>query len=576
MGSKKFPKENEFDQYCSTHSGYDNAYTECEYTLFHFDIIEKHLAGALDRFSQLFINPLMSLDSMQREIIAIESEFQNNINDDEVRMAQIYAQMICDRHVASNFIWGNFSTLRDGIRRDDLHRRLHDFREKNYTADKMFLCVQSSIDINRIERSIVSCFSNIPSWDLISNIPNANSLKDPFTIFKADFYDKIFFVKSTTEKCKLLLTFLFPRVEREFKFLEYLASLIQYEGPGSLSDYFIDEALALKVKARVGHQNFEGNCFFTFLTIDINLTSKGFEDFDLVLEAVFAYLLLLKSTKIEEHKARYKEFKEIKETLFKYKKEKTAIRNVEEIAVNMKFYDDKHILIGRDFCPEYDSSIMQQLIAKLNELKFNMLILSDKYCNKYDKTEEYFGTEYSAVDFPLNYKKLWNERWLRNELYLPLKNEFICKNFGIFNNPSEVCERFPRKIFENDVCECYYEMDKVYKLPYGYIFIYFASSMTQLSVDNLNMTSIYSMCIKNFLSEKLYPASLVGYSYKLNSIDSGLILRLSGFNEKLPLLIDIITKEMLRPIDKNVFETFKKELRKNCHNCLMDLNILNE
>lgn len=205
-----------------------------------------------------------------------------------------------------------------------------------------------------------------------------------------------------------------------------------------------------------------------------------------------------------------------------------------------------------------------------------MVILSDKYCMKYDKTEEWFGTEYSTIDFPQKYKKLWNERWLRNELFLPTKNEFICKNFGIFSNPSEMGEKYPRKIFENDSCQCYFKMDKKYKLPYGYIFIYFTSSKTQSCVENLNMTSIYSMCIKNFLAEKLYQATIAGYSYKLNSIDDGLVLRLSGFNEKLPLIIDIITKEMSRAINKNIFETFKKELRKNCHNCLMDLNMLNE
>jgi secreted Zn-dependent insulinase-like peptidase len=207
----------------------------------------------------------------------------------------------------------------------------------------MFLCVQSSIEVSRIERSIVNYFSNIPSYDL-TNIPPPP--KDPFEIFKSDFYEKIFFVKSTNEKCKLLMTFLLPPVNRERKYLEYLASLIQYEGAGSLSDYFIDEALALKVKARVGCQNFEGNSFFTLFTIDVNLTTKGFEDFDLVLEAIFAYLLLLKSTKIEDHEMRYKEFKEIKEILFKYKKEKLAIQNVQELAVNMKFFDDKDILIG--------------------------------------------------------------------------------------------------------------------------------------------------------------------------------------------------------------------------------------
>lgn len=93
------------------------------------------------------------------------------------------------------------------------------------------------------------------------------------------------------------------------------------------------------------------------------------------------------------------------------------------------------------------------------------------------------------------------------------------------------------------------------------------------------MTSIYSMCVKNFLSDKLYPATIAGFNYKLHSVDNGLILRLSGFNEKLPLILDIITqiiKKLDTLVDKKVFETFKKELKKNCHNCLIDAGLLNE
>jgi hypothetical protein len=33
MGSEKFPKENEFDEFISTNGGSDNALTECEYTV---------------------------------------------------------------------------------------------------------------------------------------------------------------------------------------------------------------------------------------------------------------------------------------------------------------------------------------------------------------------------------------------------------------------------------------------------------------------------------------------------------------------------------------------------------------
>jgi nardilysin len=185
----------------------------------------------------------------------------------------------------------------------------------------------------------------------------------------------------------------------------------------------------------------------------------------------------------------------------------------------------------------------------------------------------------SSTDFPRTYIKLWNERWLKNELYLPKANEFICKNFGIFGNSIAETSKYPRKIIETESCECFYKLDKKFKLPHGYVNVFLTSPITETSVTNLNLTSIYSMCVKNFLSEKLYPATVSGYSYKLHSVDNGLVLRLSGFNEKLSLLVDIITKTVMNLeslMDKSVFETFRRELKKNFHSCLNDAGLLNE
>lgn len=134
-------------------------------------------------------------------------------------------------------------------------------------------------------------------------------------------------------------------------------------------------------------------------------------------------------------------------------------------------------------------------------------------------------------------------------------------------------------IFQNEFCKCFFKRDDKFKLPHGFVFILFKSSMTESSVTDLNMTSIYSMCVKNYLAEKLYPATIAGYSYKLNSTEDGLLLKLNGFNEKLPMIVDIITRAMKNTdevVNKSVFEVFKKELRKNCHNFLINSNLFNE
>lgn len=43
MGSTKYPDENEYDSFISKSGGSSNAFTECEYTLYHFDVLPQHL-----------------------------------------------------------------------------------------------------------------------------------------------------------------------------------------------------------------------------------------------------------------------------------------------------------------------------------------------------------------------------------------------------------------------------------------------------------------------------------------------------------------------------------------------------
>lgn len=177
------------------------------------------------------------------------------------------------------------------------------------------------------------------------------------------------------------------------------------------------------------------------------------------------------------------------------------------------------------------------------------------------------------LDFPQKFIRLWNERWIRKDFSLPFKSQFIPKNFDLITDH----EAFdtPRMILKNDICKCFYKPDLKFSLPHAFVYIHFVSPLTHALIENLNMTSIYSMCVKSFLTEKLYPATLVGYTFKLNAVEDGLVLKLSGFNEKLPLILETVTKAMknvTEVVDKHKFEEFKKDLRKNCYNFLINSN----
>lgn len=181
-------------------------------------------------------------------------------------------------------------------------------------------------------------------------------------------------------------------------------------------------------------------------------------------------------------------------------------------------------------------------------------------------------------DFPTKYTQLWNERWLRTDLLLPSRNRFLCRTFEIYLEPSESSD-VPVLITKTENCKCFHKLDRKFQLPYGVINIKFISSLTKQSVTNLNLTTIFTMCVKSLLLENLYPAKVVGYNYKISSIDSGLILLLSGFNEKLPILLDEIIRCMLsvgETTTKLMFDAFRKTLKKRYYNILINSHLLNE
>lgn len=231
-------------------------------------------------------------------------------------------------------------------------------------------------------------------------------------------------------------------------------------------------------------KSFEGNSLFTLFSITVTLTEAGYEHISSILEAIFSFLLLLKQTPMNVHEKLFDEYKQIKDTSFKYQEEKTAVDNVEECVVNMQYYNPEDILTGSEIYFEFSETLVKDLIDKLNENRFNLMILTDKHSN-FDKVEKWFGTEYAELKFPEEYKKLWNERKLQTQFNVPVRNEFICTDFQIHllkTDDNAKKRKYPEIIFKNDFCECYFKLDETFKLPYGYIYVYMISPLPINSV----------------------------------------------------------------------------------------------
>ncbi len=106
LGNKKFPEASDFDGFYALSTGFSNAWTGMDRTVYHFVLAHGNLREALDRFSGFFSCPLFTEALTDRELHAIDSK--NNKN-----LLQLLRSTAKDGHPLQRFETGNYKTLHD-------------------------------------------------------------------------------------------------------------------------------------------------------------------------------------------------------------------------------------------------------------------------------------------------------------------------------------------------------------------------------------------------------------------------------------------------------------------------------
>ena len=124
LKSLKFSDENEYADYIVSRAGDWNAKTDNTSTNYHFEITAcddrddtdepPPLYGALDRFAQLFMQPLFQSEVIDRELHAVDSECRNAASEDGTRVWQVVRSESNPNHPWCSFPLGNLDTLKTG------------------------------------------------------------------------------------------------------------------------------------------------------------------------------------------------------------------------------------------------------------------------------------------------------------------------------------------------------------------------------------------------------------------------------------------------------------------------------
>jgi len=381
MGSEKYPEENAYDSFMSKHGGSDNAYTEQEHTVFHFEIPQEYLAGAMDMFAQFFVAPLLNESSVDRELKAIESEFMLTKNSDCTRMSQLIAHT-CGKsvheHPASKFGWGSYHSLKTLPEKDGLHpiSMLREFYKEHHYASNMRLVVMGGYPLDYLQKHVIKCFSDVRSKDPLGSYSwdqrNESPMKSYGLPMTESSLGRIFYVAPVRDKHSLTVTWQIPpQIDNwRAKPCDYLAHLIGHEGKGSLLASLKSKSWASGLSAGVGDDGEETNSAYALFTVTINLSEDGVEHWKEVVSELYQYVGMLRHGCAQEGGLPFwihEELRSICDVAHKYADEEPPEDFVVDLVEEMSPWFNtppERLLDGSNLLFEHDADTVKNLLDK--------------------------------------------------------------------------------------------------------------------------------------------------------------------------------------------------------------------
>uniref|UniRef100_A0A672ZPQ1 Nardilysin a (N-arginine dibasic convertase) n=1 Tax=Sphaeramia orbicularis TaxID=375764 RepID=A0A672ZPQ1_9TELE len=565
MGSEKYPSENGFDAFLKKHGGSDNASTDCERTVFQFDVQRKSFKEALDRWAQFFICPLMIRDAIDREVEAVDSEYQLAKPSDSHRKEMLFGSLAKPGHPMGKFCWGNAQTLKQEPKKKkiNVYKRLRAFWKKHYSAHYMSLAVQSKEKLDTLEEWVREIFSKVPNNGLPK--PDFSDLPDPFD---TPAFNKLYRVVPVRKVHALNITWALPPQEKYYRVkpLHYISWLIGHEGTGSILSVLRKKCWALALFGGNSETGFDQNTTYSIFSISITLTDEGFQNFYQPLHVIIQKMLILS---VDQFRI-YEEIQKIEANEFHYQEQIDPIEYVEDVCENMQLFPKEDFLTGDQLMFEFNPQVISAALSLLTPEKANLMLLSPEHEGQCPLREKWFGTQYSVEDIQQN----WMEQWTANlefniDLHLPAENKFIATDFTL--KPSDCPDtEFPVQIANSDRGCLWYKKDNKFKIPKAYIRFHIISPVIQKSAKNVVLFDLLVNILGHNLAEPAYEAEVAQLDYKLVAGEHGLVIKVKGFNHKLPLLFHLIIDHLADfSASPDVFSMFSEQLKKTYFNILI-------
>ncbi|ODM95498.1 Nardilysin [Orchesella cincta] len=374
LGSKNFPEPDMLSKLVTPFEGFANAFTGGMMTGFYTSTPPMIFPLAVEMLGDMVGFPLFPIDLVTAELEALDSEYSMK-GDDQLEYFQLLGSLAKDGHAFKKMSGGNMNTLRV----PNFYRRLIEWRRIYYNPKRMTVALEAPFPLDYLEELAVSCFGEIVSTAL-PMITNRHLLQSsPFDMNR---FHQIYHVPSVYPSETMIIHWTLEAKawkNLRVKPLEYLGGIMSQKGEGGLYHYLSTQGLATEVNAGCWESDITRNHFTSVFSIAVDMTEKGFNRQDNILQAIFGYIQMLINTGPGAQKHLFQELQKQALDAFHFTGATSTYSVAEMLCRWMQFIPPKWCLISPVLITNFDEDVIKKYTECLTVETVNVMIFSKKY-----------------------------------------------------------------------------------------------------------------------------------------------------------------------------------------------------
>ncbi|XP_003743560.1 insulin-degrading enzyme-like [Galendromus occidentalis] len=554
MGSRKYPAENHLFAYLNGHGGSANAYTHGDMTCYYYEVDPEFLEESLAIISDMMRDPLLTEETAQREIFAVDTEHRKNLKSDNWRQNQIEKATGDQDHPFTQFSTGSKAGLEAGAKmlNTTVIEEVRKFYRKYYTARMMNIFVQGRESLQDLQTMILKYFSPIRRGSVDSPV----WLKHPYEHSRK----LMLHIVPAVETKLLEIVFAVPDMLEFYRSLPELyvsSGIIGYKGSGSLYAYLHQKSYIASLSAKV-RGNFR---HFGIFSIEVRLSDLGFENLDEVIESIFAYINFHKEVGPDEDV--FRDLQTGRRIQFKYRPKWNGQDFPRYTAEKLRSFSWRDMLSAYYVIHKYRPDHIRNLLALLSPDNCRIVVSSSTYANRTDlRREPIYNASYALSRISFQQLTKWKTVPHGDRFLIPKKNDFIPDRLQVYRAEPRF-GRVPVLLESEAASRLWFLQSDDFNTPKSAARVLYRTDIIDLQTSDILKIIVIAKMFTETMDEEWTAARLAGVQMDIMPAIRGYFFSISGYNQKQGQILQSALRKFREfNINQRMLDDAREQLRR--------------